>query len=260
MIALFAATLLAVIPVHGLVIESFTNGTAIVRIDPVAEMLPAQTRRYRLSPQATFHSGTAIDALLDPSSHPATLQQAIAAASFAPGLPNAAGAVPVRLGGTLPTGTLVDQNGSIVQLAQAFRGKTLLLSFVFTRCPDRTLCPAISAKFAYLQQHLDAKQFALAEITLDPQYDSPNVLRNYGASYGARLPNWTLLTGTGSTTAHLLDEFQNQLDAREREQLSARRSSPNRDARRQDRRHRRDRRLGSAKRARSGASSLGPRE
>ncbi len=208
MIALFAAVLLTVIPVHGVVIESLTNGTAIVRTDPVVEMLPAQTRRYRLSPQAAFHSGTEIDALLDPSSHPATLLQAIAAASFAPGLPNAAGAVPVQLGGTLPAGTLVDQNGSVVQLAQAFRGKTLLLSFVFTRCPDRTLCPAVSAKFAYLQQHLDAKQFALAEITLDPQYDSPAVLRNYGAAYGARSQSWTLLTGTGSTIAHLLDEFK----------------------------------------------------
>jgi cytochrome oxidase Cu insertion factor (SCO1/SenC/PrrC family) len=178
-----------------------------VRIDPVLEMLPAQTRRYRLSPPAIFRSGTTIDALLDPLSRPATLRQPVAAAAFAPGLPNAGRVIPVQLGGTLPAGTLVDQNGRVVQLAQAFRGKTLLLSFVFTRCPDRTLCPAISAKFAYLQQQLDAKRFALAEITLDPQYDSPAVLRNYAAAYGARSGSWTLLTGTGSTIQRLLDEF-----------------------------------------------------
>lgn len=207
MIGLFAAAFLAVIPVHGLVIESFRNRTAIVRIDPVVAMLPAQTRRYRLAPPATFGAGTTIDALLDPLSHPQTLRQAIAAASFAPGLPDAGRVVPVRVGGTLPAGTLVDQDGRIVQLAQAFVGKTLLLSFIFTRCPDRTLCPAISGKFAYLQQQFDARRFALAEITLDPQYDSPAVLRNYAAAYGARARNWRLLTGTGLTIQRLLDEF-----------------------------------------------------
>jgi hypothetical protein len=84
----------------------------------------------------------------------------------------------------------------------------MLLSFVFTRCPDRTLCPAISGKFAYLQSRLDPARFALAEITLDPPYDSPAVLRAYGSTYGARRQNWALLTGTGSTVQHLLDEFR----------------------------------------------------
>ena len=207
MIALLAAAVLAVIPVHGLVIESLPNRSAIVRIDPVVAMLPAQTRRYRLMPPLTFHAGTTIDALLDPATHPATLRDAVAAASFAPGLPDSGRVVPVQLGGTLPAAALVDQNGRIVQLEQAFRGKTLLLSFIFTRCPDRTLCPAISGKFAYLQQRLDAKRFALAEITLDPQYDSPAVLREYAAAYGAKPQSWTLLTGMGSTIQRLLDQF-----------------------------------------------------
>ena len=78
---------------------------------------------------------------------------------------------------------------------------------MFTRCPDRTLCPAISGKFAYLAQRLDPVRFALAEITLDPQYDSPEVLRRYGAAYGAQPHAWALLTGTGSTIARLLDAF-----------------------------------------------------
>ncbi|MGA8574517.1 MAG: SCO family protein [Candidatus Cybelea sp.] len=206
MIALLAA-LLAVVPVHGLLIANLRDHSAIVRTDPVAGMLAAQTRRYRLSPAVTLRAGTTIDALLDTTSHPPTLYAAAAAAAFAPGLPDAGRVVPVQLGAALPAATLVDQQERALALDRAFNGKTLLLSFVFTRCPDRTLCPAISAKFAYLQQRLDPKRFALAEISLDPQYDSPAVLRKYGAAYGARPDRWLLLTGTGSTIKRLLDEF-----------------------------------------------------
>jgi protein SCO1/2 len=198
------AAVLGLIPVHGVVLES-SNRTAIVRTEAVTGMLPSQTRRYRLAPTTTFRTGTTIDALLEPQSQ--TLRDPVAAAAFAPGLPDNGRVVPVRLGSALPTGQLVDQDGALVRLQSAFRGKTLLLSFVFTRCPDRTLCPAISGKFAYLQSRLDPQRFALAEITLDPQYDSPAVLRAYGASYGARWESWRLLTGTGSTIQHLLDEF-----------------------------------------------------
>jgi hypothetical protein len=96
----------------------------------------------------------------------------------------------------------------VVQLDRAFRHKTLLLSFMFTRCPDRTLCPAISAKFAALQQQLDDRRFALAEITLDPPYDSPMVLRRYGEKFGADPRAWKLLTGTGSTIQRVLNAFR----------------------------------------------------
>jgi protein SCO1 len=208
MIVLFAAGLLAVIPIHGLVIETLPDRTAIVRTNEVPAMLPAQIRRYRLAPPATFRSGTTIDALLDPVSRPPVLLQPVAASSFAPGLPDPGRVVLVQLGGTLPQADLVDQSGRVVQLQRAFLGRTLLLSFIFTRCPDRTLCPAISAKFAYLQQRLDPHRFALAQITLDPPYDSPAILRAYGKAYGARSASWTLLTGTGSTIEHLLDQFQ----------------------------------------------------
>jgi cytochrome oxidase Cu insertion factor (SCO1/SenC/PrrC family) len=207
MIALLAAALLAVIPVHGLLIANLPDRSAIVRTDPVVGTLPAQTRRYRLSPAVTLRAGTTIDALLDQTSHPPTLYAASAAAEFAPGLPDAGRVVPVQLGARLPSATLVDQQERALALDRAFNGKTLLLSFVFTRCPDRTLCPAISAKFGYLQQRLDPQRFALAEVSLDPQYDSPAVLRKYGAAYGARPESWLLLTGTGSTIKRLLDEF-----------------------------------------------------
>ncbi|MBV9262723.1 MAG: SCO family protein [Candidatus Eremiobacteraeota bacterium] len=206
MIALLAA-LFAVIPVHGVVMGTLPNGTAIVRTDAVTATLPALTRRYRVVPPRSLAPGTEIDALLDRSTTPATLRAAIPAGPFTPGLPEAARAVPVRIGSALPAAILVDQNERIIELDRNFRGKTVLLSFIFTRCPDRTLCPAISGKFAYLQARLEPRRFALLEITLDPQYDSPAQLRAYGRAYGANAGQWKLLTGTGSTITRLLDAF-----------------------------------------------------
>lgn len=207
MFGLLAAALLGVIPIHGVVLEALPDRTAIVRTDAVPAMLPAQTRRYRLAPVTMFAAGTTIDALLDPAARPPELRDAVAAAAFAPGLPDSGRVVRVDLGSPLPAAKLVDQDGRVVQLERAFAGKTLLLSFIFTRCPDRTLCPAITGKFAYLQPRLDPNRFALAEITLDPQYDSPAILRKYGIANGASFRNWSLLAGTGSTIQRLLDEF-----------------------------------------------------
>lgn len=203
-----ALALFAILPIHGVVIQALGDRAAIVRTDPVTGTRPAEILRYVIAPPNRFVAGTGIDALLDLSTNPPTLRQAVAARTFAPGLPQSARVVPADLGSALPPATLVDQNGDVVQFDRAFAGKTLLLSFAFTRCPDRTLCPAISGKFSWLQSRLDPRRFALAEITLDPPYDSPRVLRDYGLEYGARRESWALLTGTGSTIQRLLDIFR----------------------------------------------------
>lgn len=205
--ALVAAAAVSVLPVHGVVIDALSTTDAIVRTEAVPLTLPPLIHRYRLAPGVRVEPGVSIDAYLDRSTTPWTLRKAAPAPAFAPGLPDRGRIVPVDINAALPAAELVDQDGRIVELNRAFAGKTLLLSFVFTRCPDRTLCPAISGKFAYMQQRLDPSRFALAEITLDPPYDSPAVLRAYGAQYGARPAIWTLMTGKGSTVQRVLDQF-----------------------------------------------------
>lgn len=208
MLHLALAAALVALPVHGAVLDRLPDGTAIVRTDPAPLMLPAQTRRYRVHPPASAAPGTTIDALLDRSTQPWTLAQTVAAGPFSPGLPEPGRVIALELGSRLPPATLVNQLGHVVHLDRAFLGRTTLIAFIFTRCPDRSLCPAISGKFAYLQAHLDPKRFALVELTLDPPYDSPAVLAQYGRAYGADPATWSLLTGTGSTIKRLLDEFR----------------------------------------------------
>ena len=198
---------LALIPFHGTVLATPSNQTAIVRNDVIPSTLESTTRRYALQPGLQLTPGTGIDALLDRSTTPWTLRDAIPAAPFSPGAPESDRVIPVDLGRALPDATLVDQNERLVHLAKNYAGKTVLLTFIFTRCPDRTLCPAISGKYAYMQSHLDPAKYALVEITLDPPFDSPAVLRGYGAGYGANPKIWHLLTGTGSTIQHVLNQF-----------------------------------------------------
>lgn len=205
--ALIAAAAFGLIPVHGVVLSAIGQRAAIVRFNPVTFTQPGLIRRVRLDPRVRLASGAGVDGLLDRTTHPWTLRSPLVAAAFSPGVPESGRVVPVDNGSALPAFTLVNQAGQAVALNRTFLGKTLLLSFVFTRCTDRDLCPAISGKFAEMQSKLDPKHFALAEISLDPPYDSPAVLRRYGAKYDQNPRVWSLLTGTGSTVARLLDSF-----------------------------------------------------
>ncbi len=202
-----ALVLAGLLPFHGVVIEPLGDKEAVVRNAAITQTLPVQTRRYRLAPNVTLRAGTGVDALLDRSTQPWTLRDPAPAAAFVAGLPNPGRVVPVDVGKPLPRATLIDQDERRVQLADAFAGKTMLLSFIFTRCPDTDVCIAISSKYSQLQRALDPARFALVEISLDPPYDSPAVLRAYGKQFEQNPASWTLLTGTGSTIEQVLDEF-----------------------------------------------------
>jgi protein SCO1 len=202
-----ALLLTVMLPFHGVVVAPLHGGQAVVNGSAITKLVPAQTRRYQLRPSIGVRSGTGIDAFLDRSTTPWTLRDPVAAAAFAPGMPSPGRVIPVDIGKPLPKATLVDQDGRLVRLRDAFYGKTLLLSFIFTRCPDTDVCIAISTKYAQLQRWLDPARFALVEITLDPPYDSPAVLTAYGKQYRQNPRIWTLLTGTGSTIQTVLDEF-----------------------------------------------------
>ncbi len=207
MIAALIAAALTVLPVHGIVLTPIGTHAAIVRLDRVTDTQPGLVRRVALDPAVRLGANAGVDGFLDRSTRPWTLRDALPAGPFAPGVPQPGRVIPVDNGLPLPPYTMVNQNGRLVDLATAFKGKTTLLSFVFTRCKDRDVCPAISAKFTQLERMLDPAHFALVEISLDPPYDSPAVLRAYGAKYSQNPHIWTLLTGTGSTVTRLLDSF-----------------------------------------------------
>lgn len=204
--ALILSVFAGVFPMHGTVLGNGPHGTLVVRNDPVTGILSARTRAYGVIPPAHYEPGEGIDAFVD-SRRPHVLFQARPAGRFAPGEPDAGKVSPVDYGTLLPAAWVVDQTGHLLNLASAFGKKVVLVSFVFTRCPDKDECPAIAAKFAYLQSHLDAAHFHLVLVSLDPVYDSPAVLAHYGKALGADPGRWSIVTGQPQDVQHLLDRF-----------------------------------------------------
>ena len=121
----------------------------------------------------------------------------------APGDVPAASAEP-EPGREVPDFTLVNQDGKRVRINQ-YRGRALLLAFIYTRCPLPEYCPLMSDNFARLNQQLlqDTTlrdKSHLLSISIDPAHDTPQVLRSYGAAQTEAAANekfgrWEFLTG-----------------------------------------------------------------
>jgi protein SCO1 len=91
------------------------------------------------------------------------------------------------IGDHVPDLTLVNQDGNSFRLSD-FKGKAVLITFVYTRCPVPTFCPRLSSQFAKIQDDLaktpiDFAKTHLVTISFDPKYDTPPVLRKYGLAY-----------------------------------------------------------------------------
>lgn len=94
---------------------------------------------------------------------------------------------PLTPGENVPDFRLLNQSGKMIHLAQ-FRGKVLLLTFIYTRCPLANYCPRMSRNFAEIDKALatDPSLYAkthLLSVSFDPGYDTPAVLRSYGGAY-----------------------------------------------------------------------------
>ena len=98
--------------------------------------------------------------------------------------------------GTAPPFTLTSQDGMPVALAD-LRGKVVALAFIYTGCPD--ICPLLTQKMVQVQDELGAAfgaRVAFVSITLDPERDTPEVLKDYAQFWGAKLDGWAFLTGS----------------------------------------------------------------
>jgi protein SCO1/2 len=103
----------------------------------------------------------------------------------------------VSIGSLMPDFTLTDQSSQPVRLSD-FRGKVVAVDFIYTRCPLPDVCPRLSANFARLQSRFREKMgqdLMLLSITIDPQYDTPQVLLGYAKIWNAQLDAWRFLTG-----------------------------------------------------------------
>jgi protein SCO1/2 len=86
------------------------------------------------------------------------------------------------------------QDGKPAKLSD-YRGKLVVLTFIYTRCPLPNFCPMMDRKFgelaARLQPTSKADQVRLLSVSFDPEHDTPAVLASHAKSRGAKMPLWT---------------------------------------------------------------------
>jgi protein SCO1/2 len=202
-VAAAAIVLLTTLPVraaddvHGIVLSVLgAQGEAVVRHDAFGGM-PAMTMVFRIEPKsalAALHPGDRIEAQGDLSADEPVLSQVrvVGGAGPARAVHNVQ---PLNVGDTLPLETqFFDQLGRGFTFTD-FRGQTVVLAFVYTRCRDPRMCPLVSANFHALERKVAGLPVHLVEITLDPAFDSPEVLAAYGRRFDADPVRWTLGTG-----------------------------------------------------------------
>ena len=114
-----------------------------------------------------------------------------------------------EVGEKLPDFALYDQTGQVVSPAR-FRGKQIMLNFIFTRCAVATMCPLATANMTTTQRkakEAGVNDIEFIAITLDPEYDTPGVLLTYAKQRGIDTANFSFLTGPESAIKDLLTQF-----------------------------------------------------
>lgn len=115
----------------------------------------------------------------------------------------------LKVGDPLPDFSLIDQSGRRVRLSD-FRGRVVVVDFIYTRCPDPDMCPRLSANFAGVQKRFAAGEdagLALLSITIDPLHDTPGVLSEYAKLWNADPRVWHFLTGSSQQIRSVAEKF-----------------------------------------------------
>jgi len=93
----------------------------------------------------------------------------------------------------VPDFSFIDQDGKTIT-NKDYLGKVYVVEFFFTTCP--TICPKMNKNLVQIQNAFQGiENFGVASFTINPEYDTPAVLKDYAERYGITNPNWHLMTG-----------------------------------------------------------------
>ncbi len=104
----------------------------------------------------------------------------------------------LKPGEAVPNVMFVDQDGKYRDFA-SFRPSTVVVTFIYTKCPMPTFCPLMDRHFAEIQKTIKAEpvfeKIHLLSVSFDPATDTPPVLKKHATALGADPSRWTFVTG-----------------------------------------------------------------
>jgi protein SCO1/2 len=179
---------------HGKVVSTnAAKGEATLDHEAIPGLMEAMTMPYKLKDAtilSELHPGDVItaDVLVSPDPNADyLLDHIVVVAQAKPDYkPPVSYHVPAT-GDAPPDFKLRNQDGRQIHLGQ-FKGKALLVTFIYTRCPSPEFCPRVTQNFAAVEKQLTASPALIAKthllsVSFDPEHDTPERLRAYGATY-----------------------------------------------------------------------------
>ncbi len=107
----------------------------------------------------------------------------------------------------IPDVKVIDQSGEVMKLSSIVNSdKPIALNFIFTTCT--TICPVMTSTFSKMRQHLgkEGDEVHFVSITVDPEYDRPEVLKEYAENFRVG-SNWAFLTGDSVIILKVIRSF-----------------------------------------------------
>ncbi len=177
------------------------GGHVMLDHDAIPGFMEAMAMSYRLEDPSVIselHPGDRITAsvLVDQDSAGPTnlrLKDIVVVAQARPDYKPAVQYHVPAVGESVPDFTMLNQSDRKISLGQ-FRGKVVVMTFIYTRCPLADFCPRMSRNFAELDKALETDPALYAKthllsVSFDPKYDTPQVLRSYGGAYTGNFVN-----------------------------------------------------------------------
>jgi protein SCO1/2 len=196
------------------------NRTVEISHEEIKDLMPAMTMPFVVKDQWPFDvlkRGSVINATLIVDGPRSWLEDVVITEETSDtGASNGVTAAEPAVGDEVPDFTLVNQDNKKISISD-YRGKTLLLTFIYTRCPIPEYCTLMSNNFAKIQQELEKdrplyEKTHLLSVSIDPEYDTPQVLRSYGASHTGnyseeRFSSWEFAGGTKDEVRKIAQYF-----------------------------------------------------
>ncbi len=132
----------------------------------------------------------------EPPSRPQVLAPGYSALEFIAPEPGTYALPPL---GEASNGALLDSSGTAVELHELYDSKTIVLSFIYTLCPDVNGCPLATFVLAQVQKRLaedeaTRSKVRLVSVSFDPANDTPDVMAEYGQHFRHAAVDWRFLT------------------------------------------------------------------
>ena len=117
---------------------------------------------------------------------------------------------PLRIGDKLPDYSLINQDNKIVKLS-SFNGRVLVFTFIYTRCPIPDFCPRMTQNFLNTLNILKKRNindnYHFLSVSFDPDFDTPETLKNYSNALSINNHNWSFATGDKKTINEFTSRF-----------------------------------------------------